>query len=138
MEICSVKLFSFIEHRKKTLKVCSDHDYCYLEMSNEGSKILKCNYGENSMKAPFMIYADLECLLEKMHSCWNNPEKSYTEKKTKLTRSGYSLFTNCSFDATKSKLDCYKEKDRMEKFCKDLESMQWKQLTMKKRNGTAN
>ena len=38
-------------------------------MSNEGSKILKCNYGENSMKAPFMIYADLECLLEKMHSC---------------------------------------------------------------------
>ena len=138
MEICSVKLFSFIEHRKKTLKVCSDHDYCYVEMSNEGSKILKCNYGENSMKAPFMIYADLECLLEKMHSCWNNPEKSYTEKKTKLTPSGYSLFTNCSFDATKSKLDCYKEKDCMEKFCKDLESMQWKQLTMKKRNDTAN
>ena len=99
-------------------------------MSNEDSKILKYNYGENSMKAPFMIYADLECLLEKMHSCWNNPEKSYTEK---LAPSGYSLFTNCSFDATKSKFDCYKEKDCMEKFC-----MQWKQLTMKKRNDTAN
>ena len=28
-----------------------------------------------------MIYADLECSLEKMHSCQNNPEKSYTEKK---------------------------------------------------------
>ena len=38
-------------------------------MSNEDSKILKYNYGENSMKAPFMIYADLEYLLEKMHSC---------------------------------------------------------------------
>ena len=28
-----------------------------------------------------MIYADLECLLEKMRSCQNNPENSYTEKK---------------------------------------------------------
>ena len=29
-----------------------------------------------------MIYADLEGLLEKMHSCQNNPEKSYAEKKS--------------------------------------------------------
>ena len=35
-----------------------------------------------------------------MRSCENNPEKSYTEKKTKHTPSGYSLFTNRSFDAT--------------------------------------
>ena len=33
------------------------------------------------MKAPFIIHADLECLLEKMHLCQNNPEKSYTGKK---------------------------------------------------------
>ena len=51
-----------------------------------------------------MIYADLECLLEKMQSCQNNPEKSYTEKKTKYTSSGYSLFTNFTFDSTKNKL----------------------------------
>ena len=25
--------------------------------------------------------------------------------------SGYSLFTNCSFDATKNKRDCYKDED---------------------------
>ena len=31
-----------------------------------------------------MIYADLECLLEKMHSCQNNLEKSYTEKKLSI------------------------------------------------------
>ena len=51
-----------------------------------------------------MIYADLECLLEKMQSCQNNPEKSYTEKKTKYTSSGYSLFTTITFDSTKNKL----------------------------------
>ena len=55
-----------------------------------------------------------------MHSCQNNLEKFYTEEKTKHTPSGYSLFTNCSFDATKNKLDCYRGKDSMERFCKDL------------------
>ena len=105
---------------KKHEKVCNDHDYCYVEMPNEDNKILKYNHGEKSLKAPFMIYADLECLLEKMHSCQNNLEKSYTEKKIKHMPSGYSLFTNCSFDAAKNKLDCYRGKDCMEKFCKDL------------------
>ena len=50
-------------------------------MPNEDNKMLKYNHAEKSMKAPFIIYADLECLLERMHSCQNNFEKSYTEKK---------------------------------------------------------
>ena len=29
-------------------------------------------------------------------------------------------FTNCSFDSTKNKLDCYKGKYCMERFCIDL------------------
>ena len=63
--------------------------------------------------------------LKKMHSCQNNPEKSYTEKKTKHTPFVYSLFTNCSFHSTelhsaKHKIDCYKGEDCMERVCKDL------------------
>ena len=73
--------------------------------------MLKYNYGEKSIRVLFIIYADLECLLEKMNSCQNNPEKSYTEKKTKHTSYGYSLFTNCSFNAAKNKLNCYRGKD---------------------------
>ena len=46
-----------------------------------------------------------------MHLDQTNLEKSYKEKKTKHTSSGYSLFTNYSFDATKNKLDCYKGED---------------------------
>ena len=65
---------------KKHEKVCNDHDY-YVEMSNENSKILKYNRGEKSMKVPFIIYVDLESQLEQIHSCQNNPEKLYTEKK---------------------------------------------------------
>ena len=63
-------------------------------MCNENNKILKYNHRKKSLKAPAIIYADLECLLEKMHSCQNNLEESYKEKKTKHTPSGYPLFTS--------------------------------------------
>ena len=105
--------YSTKEKLKKHEEVCNDHDYCNVEMPNDNNKILKYKYGEKSMRAPFVTYADLECLLEKMHSCQNNPEKSYIEKRIKHTSSGYSLFTNCSFDETKNKLDCYKGEDCM-------------------------
>ena len=69
------------KRQKKHERVCNDDDYCFVEMPNEDYKILKYNYGEKPLKVPAIIYADIECLLEKMHSCQNNLEKSYTEKK---------------------------------------------------------
>ena len=60
---------------KKHKKVCENHDCCYVEMPVEYDKILKYNEGEKSMKSPFIIYADLECLFGKMNTCHNNPEK---------------------------------------------------------------
>ena len=89
---------------KKHKKVCENHDYCYVEMPEEDNKILKYNQGEKSMKVPFIIYANLESLLEKINTCLNNPEKSSTTKINKHTPSGCSLFTQCSFDAIKNKL----------------------------------
>ena len=89
---------------KKHKKVCENHDYCYVEMPKENNKILKYNQGDKYMKVPFIFYADLECLLEKMNTCHNNPEKSSTTKINKHTLSGYSLFTHCSFDTTKKSL----------------------------------
>ena len=68
------------------------------------------------MDVPFIIYADLECLLEKINTCHNNREKSSTTKINKHTPSGYSLFTNCSFDTTKEKLDYYTGKNCMKTF----------------------
>ena len=46
--------------------------YCYAEMPKEDNKILKYNHREKSMKVPFIIYADLESLLEKINICHNN------------------------------------------------------------------
>ena len=59
-------------------------------------------------------------LLEKMSTCYNNPEKSSTTKINKHTPSGYSIFTHCSFDKSKNKLNYYRGEDCMKKFCKDL------------------
>ena len=89
-------------------------------MPNEDNKIIKYNQGEKSMKLPFIIYADLECLLEKMSTCYNNPEESSTTEINKHTPFGYSLFMHCSFNKTKNKLDYYRGKDYMKIFCKDL------------------
>ena len=88
---------------KKHKKVCENRDYCYVEMPEGDNKILKCNQGEKYMKVPFIIYADLESLLEKMNTCHNSREKSSTTKINKHTPSGYSLFTHFSFDATKER-----------------------------------
>ena len=76
---------------KKHERVCNDQDYCHVEMPKEDNKILKCNRGEKSLKAQFMIYADLECLLEKMHSCQNNIEKLIQRKKLSIRL----LVTHC-------------------------------------------
>ena len=89
-------------------------------MPKEDNKILKYNHGEKSMNVPFIIYADLESLLEKMNTCHSDPKKSSTTKINKHTPSAYSLFTHCSFDKTKNKLDYYRGKNSMKNFCLDL------------------
>ena len=64
---------------KKHKRVCKDHDFCDTIMPDKDNKILKYNPGEESLKVPFIVYADLECFLQKINTCQNNPDKSYTE-----------------------------------------------------------
>ena len=107
---------------------------CHIEMPNEDNKIIKYNQGEKSIKLPFIIYADLECLLEKMSTCYNNPKETSTTEISKHTPSGYSLFTHCSFDKTKNKLDYYRGEDCMKKFCQDLREHATKIINYEKKN----
>ena len=50
------------------------YDYWYVEMPNKDNNILRYSHGENFMKAPFIIYADLESLLEKTNICNNHQQ----------------------------------------------------------------
>ena len=112
--------YSTNDKLKKHKDVRENHDYCYIEMAKEDNKVLKYNHGEKSIKDPLIIHADLKYLLEKMSTSHNNPKNSLTTKINKHTPSGHSLFTHCSFGATKNKLDYYRRKDCMKGFCKDL------------------
>ena len=47
-------------------------------MPKENEKI-KYLPGEKSLKAPFIVYPDLECLLKKVQYCQNNPKNPYTD-----------------------------------------------------------
>ena len=46
-------------------KICENYDYCNIEMPTKDNNIIKYNQGEKSIKLPFVVYADLECLLKK-------------------------------------------------------------------------
>ena len=128
--ICAYSTKDKFEAHKK---MCENHDYCHVEMPTKDNNTIKYNQGEKSMKLPFTIYADLECLLEKMSTCQNNPNESSTTKINKYTPSGYSLFTHCSFDNSKNKLNYYRGEDCMKKFCKDLRTHATKIINYEKK-----
>ena len=117
------------EHKK----ICRNHDYCHVEMPTKDNNIIKYNHGEKSVKLPFVIYADSEFLLEKMSTCINNPNESSTTEINKHTPSGYSLFTHCSFDESKNKLNYYRGEDCVKKFCKDLRTHTTKIINYEKK-----
>ena len=102
-------------------------------MPDEDNKILKYNPGEKSLKVPIIIYADLKCLLKKINTCQNNPEKSYTEKKAKHIPSGYSLVACCSVDKSENERKYYRGKDSMKMFCKDLNKQAMKIIKFEKK-----
>ena len=47
---------------------------------DEDAKKLEFSQFQNFDKAPLIIYVDLECLIEKIYGCKNNPENSSTTK----------------------------------------------------------
>ena len=97
-------------------------------MPKKDNKILKYNHGEKSMKLPFIIYAHMESLLNKINTSYKNPKISSTSKINLRTAFGFSLFTHYSFDVSKNKFDGYKGKDCMKSLCKDLREHEIKMI----------
>ena len=66
---------------KKHEEISNNDDSCCIKMPDWANKTIKYNPGEKSLKVPFSFFLDLECILKKLQSSQNNPEKSYTKKK---------------------------------------------------------
>ena len=58
--------------------VCENKDFCNIILPFEDTEILEFNQYQKSDKAPFIIYADLECIIEKTDGCKNSPENAIT------------------------------------------------------------
>ena len=62
-------------------------------MLSEDTKILEFNRYQKSDRAPFIIYADLEYIIEKIDRCKNKPENSSTTKVSKHIPLSFSMPT---------------------------------------------
>ena len=90
----------FIFFKTKKTNLIRIKNYKYKNFCNakiEGPKILEFNQCEKSDKTPFIIYADLESLIEKMEKCKKNPEKSSTTKVGEHIHLSFSMSTISSF-----------------------------------------
>ena len=66
-----------INHIKSYVK---NKYFCSIVMPFQDTKILEFNQYQKSDKAPFIIYANLECTIEKIHECKSNTENSSATK----------------------------------------------------------
>ena len=102
-------------------------------MPSEDTKILEFKQDQKSDKVPFIIYSDLECLIEKIDGCKNNPEKSSTSKVSEHIPSDFSMSTISSFKSMQNKNDVYTGKDFIKKFCESLREHTVKIISFKKK-----
>ena len=68
-------------------------------MPSENNKILEFNQHQKSDETPFMVYADLEFIIEKTDACKNNPKRS------QHIPSAFSMFILSRFRSIENKHD---------------------------------
>ena len=101
-------------------KVCETKNFLNIIIHSEDTKVLQFNQYQKSHEAPFIIYADLECIIGKIDGCKNNPENSSTTKVSKHIPSGFSMSTISPFRSIENNQDVHRGKDCMKKFCEFL------------------
>ena len=78
-------------------RVCENEAFCNVVVPSKDTKILEFNQYQKSGKTSFVIYADFECLVEKIDGCKNNAKNSSTTKVSNHIPSGFSVSKTSSF-----------------------------------------
>ena len=102
-------------------------------MPFEDTKILKFNQYQKSDKTPFIVYANLESIIERIDRCKSNSEKSSTTKVRKHIPSGFSMSAISSFRSIENNHHVYRGKDCMQKFFESLIECAVKVIYLKKK-----
>ena len=78
----------YLNHIEKYVKI---KDLFNIIIPSEDTKLSELNQYQKSDEAGFIIYADLECLIEKIDGLQNNRENSSTTKVAEHILSGFSM-----------------------------------------------
>merc|ERR1711911_488777 len=92
-----------------------------IKMPEKGKNILHFENFHKQLVVPFVIYADFEAIVEKMHGCQPENNKSYTEAFQKHTDCGYGYKVVCCYDDKYSKpLQLYRGENAVNKFMEEM------------------
>ena len=101
-------------------------------MPKEGENILKFKNHLKKCKAPFVIYADMECDLKPVQGCSNINKKSHTQTMNFHKPNTYSFYVVCKDKEIQKKFkpvfgECFSDDDQenlMKSFYEDLNKAQ--------------
>ena len=118
------------EHVKNCLSINGKQA---IKMPKKGQHVNFRNY-HKQIPAPFVIYADLEAITEKVHGCLPNNEKSYTEAYQKHIDCGYGYKLVCHYNDEFSKpVQVFRGENAVYNFMeKMIEEVEWCKSIIKK------
>ena len=84
-------------------RVYGNKDFCNVFTPFKDTITLEFYQYKTSDKAQFIVYGDLEFMIEKIDGCKNNPENSSTTKVNENISSGFSISTISSVRSIENK-----------------------------------
>ena len=110
--------YSTEEKLKAHEELCINNNFASIKMPTKKNKYVSSTPGKNTLKIPFIIYADLQCLLYPISTCDNTPNNSFTIKKNVHMPVGFSMLASNGYDKTLNKYFYHRRKDCLSKFSK--------------------
>ena len=96
---------------------CKDNESVRVEMPKQGSTV-EFKDGQNQFRVPFIMYADLESILEPMDPVEpGSPSQPYTNEVNQHTPSGWCVYSKFAYGDVDNPLRTYRGKDCIETFC---------------------
>ena len=117
---------------EKHTELCKDHDFCKIKLPDKDNNIKKHDFGSKALRMNYIIYVDLECLLVNFDTCSKEPNKSYTINEALHMPLGYAISV-LHKSTNSSKVSYYREKDCIQKLCKELREIDEKLFNAQKK-----
>ena len=95
---------------------CKDNESVRVEMPKQGSTV-EFKDGQNQFRVPFIMYADLESILEPIHGPNPDPNQPYTNEVNQHTPSGWCVYSKFAYGDVDNLLRLYRGPDCIETFC---------------------